>query len=105
MLALFVMLALHYICFKYLDPIRRAIIQVNDMAKRLIINILVILWTDISKTDHFRKLSDISYQSCKQDMLFMHNMQKDCIIENNSSKMVFCYKDTLVNRNWSILVT
>ena len=38
-----VTLALRYICFKYLDRVKRAIFQASDIAKRLSINVLVIL--------------------------------------------------------------
>ena len=36
-------LASRYICFKYLDRVKRVIFQASDIAKRLRINVLVIL--------------------------------------------------------------
>ena len=36
-------LASRYICFKYLDRLKRAIFQASDIAKRLGINVLLIL--------------------------------------------------------------
>ena len=38
-----VTLALRYICFKYLDRVKRAILQASDIAKRLGISVLLIL--------------------------------------------------------------
>ena len=38
-----VKLASRYICFKYLDCVKRVIFQASDMAKMLRLNVLVIL--------------------------------------------------------------
>jgi hypothetical protein len=38
-----VTLASHYFCFKYLDRVKLVIFQASDVAKRLTINVLVIL--------------------------------------------------------------
>ena len=42
-LALSLPLASCYFCFKYLDRVKRVIFQASDIAKRLRINVLVIL--------------------------------------------------------------
>ena len=39
-----VTLASRYICFEYLDRVKRTIFQASDIVKRLSINVLVILW-------------------------------------------------------------
>jgi hypothetical protein len=49
-------LASRYFCFKYLDRVKRVISQPRDIAKRLSINVLVILLTDRARNEDFRKL-------------------------------------------------
>ena len=49
-------LASRYFCFKYLDSVKSVIIHASDTAKRLSINVLVILWIstiNISTTEGF----------------------------------------------------
>ena len=40
----FTLSSLYYFCFKYLDRVKRVIIQASDIANRLSINVRVILW-------------------------------------------------------------